>query len=590
MILFISKVNPFKGVINISSYNIHGQEIKTKQTNVSAVAELTASVGRLDKIFAFVSHDVQQEALMDGVQQSSLAVFKEGVKEYIAEEDIVCCDYDEDKNIEESLVNINKMANTIWEETSEYRKAGEEIFLHADMTGGLRNASMMMLGIMRFLEYSKFKLGKVLYSNWQRNRAINWVEDAKGVYRFFDLVAGAKEFANYGSIKEIESYFDKQEDLSRPLVALLAAMKNFSENIKLCHYGNLKKSIEELRTALINFEALSEAERDNNDRLLAVMLPTIKKEYEELLVKELDDLEIISWCEKKDYLQQAMTLCTERIPEYLFEHGLLAVNAYKKASFDQAYINYRKKDGGSVNFFALNNWYPTDPRNLSEKVLKAVIQEIKQALGESLNNGILAAEFLREKLAALVHENEYLRDGQLLLTYDIEKVRTLEKSMNYFWEHRYWPQADSKGEQGLQVILLSYDKGWNYTESPWERKEIFKFAKYLSNSISDKLIREALGLEVVYTSKGDIEKKWAIVENNIKKGIFKTSISTEKLDILGECIRNYNWLKFERNASNHARVDEVKITINDIKDKIREIVVYVKELENIERNFTKRYD
>ena len=81
--------------------------------------------------------------------------------------------------------------------------AAGNITIHADMTGGMRNASMMMLGVMRLLHFSGLQMGKILYSNFSFNRKINFVEDSQDVYRFFDLVAGATEFAKYGSVEKL---------------------------------------------------------------------------------------------------------------------------------------------------------------------------------------------------------------------------------------------------------------------------------------------------------------------------------------------------------------------------------------------------
>lgn len=80
-----------------------------------------------------------------------------------------------------------EMAQLILHEIEKFKlnNPQEKIVLHTDMTGGMRNAIMMILGVMRLLEYSGIGLENVLYSNKQGN--IGTCEDSKDVYRFLIL-------------------------------------------------------------------------------------------------------------------------------------------------------------------------------------------------------------------------------------------------------------------------------------------------------------------------------------------------------------------------------------------------------------------
>ena len=50
------------------------------------------------------------------------------------------------------------------------------------------------------------------------------------------------------------------------------------------------------------------------EKIFLRILKVFKAEYGGLLKEDFTNLDIIRWCVEKDYLQQALTLCTEWIP------------------------------------------------------------------------------------------------------------------------------------------------------------------------------------------------------------------------------------------------------------------------------------
>ena len=333
-----------------TEYKSDDSVISIYHTNESAVKFLFQKLKgkKFDKIFVFTSkkvgnpleeeeqrvvekvceecspQDFNSNADADVTENSHLFYFLKRIAGYY--KDLKIVNYNEDAEIAQSLGVMMEMALAI----TEYKKSSgdDEVVLYADMTGGKRNASMMMLGTMRYLEYSDIKLGDIVYSDKVENK-VN-VEEATDVYRFFDLVAGAKDFKNYGSVYEIDNYF-LDENLSTELNALLKAMRDFSEQIKLCFYGDFISSIKNLKKCVSEFKKHVEGlgtktSKNNYDYLCHCMLPTIYKEYELLFRDTSDDLDYIEWCVNHGYYQQALTLYTERVPEYIFDKGILNKN------------------------------------------------------------------------------------------------------------------------------------------------------------------------------------------------------------------------------------------------------------------------
>ena len=160
------------------------------------------------------------------------------------------------------------------------------------------------------LKYSGIQTRRVLYSNWQERR----VEDVTDIYRTFSLVSGADEFIHFGSVQEIESYFSGKEN-SRELTELIKAMQDFADAIKICRVGNIEGSLQTLYAAMETF--CSYGYKTLQEELFMKVLAIFRAEYGDLLTEGASQIDIIKWCVKKGYLQQAMTLCTEWLPEQI---------------------------------------------------------------------------------------------------------------------------------------------------------------------------------------------------------------------------------------------------------------------------------
>lgn len=580
MLIFISDI---KNKIDESKYRINNREIVTMHTAESAVAELYNEVGKIDKIFAFVTKEVEEEkelVLADGtiVRKSILDFFKVRISKYIDMEDIVSCHYSADKDIENSLDNIAFMAQKVLSATAGFNK--EKITIHADMTGGFRSASMMMLGIMRFLEYSNFKLGKVLYSNWARNREFNWVENAEGVYRFFDLVAGGKEFVHYGSVKEIMSYFAHQNNLSSEGRTLIMAMRDFSENIKLCHYGNFMKAITNLKEAIVRFENISEIEENIDDKLLKIMVPTIRKEYRGLL-EAADDLSIIEWCVKREYLQQAMTLYTELVPEYIFEKKLLFVLPQVKEKFENNYKAYTEKDAGSKDFYAFTSW-------LSEDKLRMKIEETVVAKYSKVFEMLKKNKFNIEATEAALNGYKYACDDKDVLKYLENGYVKVSCDNSAFTRIIATLRAIRKTDEPCVSLAENMDLAYPLMQSfladnadiKSDNRNVLasKFLNYCSNQLNEQQIRNFFDIKFDYTKEYRMEIRWHIIRREYGKAY---GSCLKSIDVLKDIIIDYNWIKFERNASNHARKEVVNVTAANIEEKILDGIKKMREVDKI---------
>lgn len=198
--------------------------------------------------------------------------------------------------------------------------------LYVDVTGGIRTANMAMSAVMQLLVYQDAKLERVMYSDFQELK----VSNVQPIHDLYKLVAGVYAFTQYGRSEALKEYFG--DEPYTPLKALRKAMDDFSEAVQLCQEGLFEKALESLMRELDNFSSKANAASNPSAKvqLFMNMVPNLRAVYDKLAkVHEgryaTNRLAIIRWCVDNRLLQQAVTFCTEWLPEYLINHGVVYV-------------------------------------------------------------------------------------------------------------------------------------------------------------------------------------------------------------------------------------------------------------------------
>lgn len=430
MLCFLSDVKTKDKKISVAEYQNIGDQKECHTTNESAVRYLlygsNEPVDKLSRLFLVRTNKVAgnitclvKEQDLEGKQTSRYIDYKDEqertwthykyflhrISELIADteeiedvrvRDIVeHIDFDEDQTIAENMNALIRVASRIRAYAKSVREddPAAEIVLHVDCTGGMRNASMILVALMRLLQYERIEIGKVLYSNFNRNDPQkNRVEEVNPLYSFFDLVAGAEEFVRHGEVTVLNKFFEKRER-STHLDTLLNAMQKFAEELKLCHHGDLSEAITALRDAIHDFPEISPSDVSSaakqNDDLMRQMLGRIQEDYAPILKEKLDDIALIRWCISHNLLQQAMTLFTERVPESLVKSEFLWIQPAYQTDFS----NEQKKDSMKrTEAFYLVNIYPKSrgdvgqQKDTQDTMLNRAKKVWKERFGEFLQN------------------------------------------------------------------------------------------------------------------------------------------------------------------------------------------------------------
>lgn len=316
MLLLLSEVhlNPDR-TLSFSRYkNPDGTMIYCVQTNESAVrrtADVLQKQGeRLDCLFYFSTKQMQEEICYidevgDERTMTHEALFRERVQSFAAH--CIGIDYDGQSQTEESIRRVLAMADTISTFIEGQSWQPENVELHADITGGFRHASMMMLAVMQLLKYRGIQTSSILSSNRHEQQ----VENVTDAYRLFNLISGADEFIYFGSTREIMAYMEGAEQTAATK-RLLQTMGDFTDAVSICRTGEIVPLAKELQEALNHFERAGVVSLQ--EKIFLRILEVFKSEYGSLLQEDLTYVDIIGWCVEKGYLQQAMTLCSEWIP------------------------------------------------------------------------------------------------------------------------------------------------------------------------------------------------------------------------------------------------------------------------------------
>lgn len=539
LLMFLSSINPkIEPVYFGISANPKGEITKT--TNESAVRYILYKECRgnskLGKIFIFASKAVR-ESLVAGSDKTHLQYFKDRIGEFVPNiDEYINADtiynYDEKSSGKQNMIAVAEMAERI-----QKYSAGKKVVLHVDLTGGMRNVNMMMLDIIRLLEYSGIEIGRLIYSYYDREKNNGFIHEINNIYELPQLISGVEEFINFGSVEALKKYYAIcKYPISARLQNLVDAMKYFSEEIKLCHTNEFKKSIKRLHDAINDFEV----NPDNvQDIFMARLMGRIREEYEDLIAtRGADDLKIIRWCVDRGYLQQALTLYTERVPEYLGDNGFLHLSKANLQILDE--LVAKDKLHRQTWFYLLNAY---DSQNHTAEGFKQYCKAVKNDAVISIKQKKFNYDEWRRNLDRTWKPLKISCADEELLRSQLNLLAELQKNPAPLLN-----LADEKLEP-IRNILEALAKKLEKLPKGFERlKEILSF---IQTGIDMKdftyYFPEVRFCAAIYEK---YPYAFKIYELLYDKTFWLSSISEEKfLDVM----EKYYLLKNERNQSNHAK-------------------------------------
>ena len=530
---------------------------KTKTTNESAVRYLMQQeygnelIGKPDRLFIIASDKVRNETFQVeemAQPETHFNFFCERMLEvcgiHVSSEDAY--EYHEKQDVPAIMEMTTDIAHRIY---SYVKSQPDKVIVHVDMTGGMRHTNMLLLNIMRLLQYEGVEIGHVLYSNLDQSKMEGYVEDVSDIFHTLDMIAGAEEFARFGSVQAILKYFENRTQRSPELTGLLDAMNGFAEEIKLCHQYQFMEAIRVLRKAFDTFrnkhsdwhefdEGRPFSQEQLNDKLMLQLEDRLIADYSDLFNVDDDPLSAIEWCIQHDHLQQALTLYVEIMPTYLIKIRKLLVlspelqQSVKKLCKDE-------KTRYTVPFFFLNHYF-----SKPEAIWRVPGKEKEQ-----LQTG-------RGKLQNCIQKDRLwkkMRNGQQS-PQEIARI-----ILDYLKDHpSFYLRGGSHLSERLQEELDTFEKERVKVPEPERKDADKKFYKRLTDMMKDNLQENnAYPLACLLHLEHDGKPLMTI---------------KLKLPELSDILNDYHTLKQERNAEDHAKNQTKVFTATELKEYLGKVI------------------
>lgn len=259
------------------------------------------------------------------MKESAYEIYRSTIQHYC---DMLGCTVPDIKHVE--LAFGKSDMNRIIQNIMDLLPEDAEIYL--DTTGGARNTSYILLLLTRFLAYQGIRLQQAVYGNYQFGNNNHSIEDVTILYNMFSLINAANTFTAFGNATELLEYF--KDTKSTEIRDLLDAMVKFSDAVMLCD-TRLDQKIEHLKSCFQRMQGY-EPQNDAESVLLLLMDTIQQKLYLSESHSTIPYPELIRWCMENSMIQQAVTIYAEKIPEYLFNSGLLDAVPEKKAQISES--------------------------------------------------------------------------------------------------------------------------------------------------------------------------------------------------------------------------------------------------------------
>lgn len=316
--------------------------------------------------------------------------------------------------------------------------------VHIEANGGIRYVMVMLTSIMNVLEsqYKNINLQNVFSTVYDSGSFVNMVRNTKSTYISAQLVAAVNEFTNYGRISSLKNYFNMQHSMDNSkdtwrmwndIDKCIEKLSEISEALQLCRssvilelfYGKRDGSEFGINTILNKFKEQYKNSDFADAKIFSYVIDIINKQYAYLY----EDIEnnkyainnlprVIKWCVDKDYIQQAITIYIEKMPEYYFHNGYI-----DKEIVDLKNVKIGQMDNSKASKGFYNELYEYCAGDIfydkvKQKVLKiwnkaktqqneesAFIRELNLVLGKKIDIDLKKALEEVKKIAVFYIEN-----------------------------------------------------------------------------------------------------------------------------------------------------------------------------------------
>lgn len=280
----------------------------------------------IDKIFCIVSKTVHEKTLPhlesdnNGILEQEKGKtaydrFSTLVKKEAGQDvEIIPVYYDFDPKNSNSSASFDpkEMAAYIYNQIED-KSIGKSIYI--DYTGGLRDSSLFMIAIIRYLEFKGIECKDIIYSDFFSKE----IRNIRYIYEMFEMINGVSEFVGTGNARQLINLQEKLKSsaTSKNVGNFANSLQCFSDAVALCNVSAIVTAITSVS------EAINELEQDTSKDIFVQMFKTLIPTVREKLYigKEPPSvLDLSQWCLDNNMLQQAVTIYNEKILKHYYEN------------------------------------------------------------------------------------------------------------------------------------------------------------------------------------------------------------------------------------------------------------------------------
>lgn len=418
--------------------------------------------------------------------------------------------------------NIDNISGIVEAVRGDYK---EQINLYIDMQGGNRTSGFVrnaVLSILNNQNFNQITIKEIVATKYEPSNKEHQIVEETYRYRILDLVSGMNAFIQYGKADMLQKYCkDMEIEDDSSVGKLVKHMSEIDEAISLCDVNSLVEAIKQLED-FFKKEVVEENTYVGN--IFHILQTEIQKDYGELLKNEkVDYLELISWCVRKGFVQQALTLIEDKMPEVYIGEG-------KVISWETVGVDDAKKKDFLKN---LGQKYEKDENKISNSLEKKCLK--KQYLKRIDTKGKDKAEILKT------------------LKGNLDQEKNNDKFREKYCRFRKWEDIYENSDKPFLDYYGWDDKNLYFSIVRCCGKKEYTIDKDKKNDSRDNLITINIKMHPKVTS------------NDYKKSI-------DNLFLLHEA------LKKERNCSNHASDKGVRLSVKTVK---RAIEIYIEMAREI---------
>lgn len=322
MNILVANISKLTGKGEFFKYSIQGldsgdvHEVEASHTNESILkcfSSLTEvkNNGGINKIIALVSDMVLTDSVEYLGDKITAFEYYRQCADKLKISDIVKIPIeDEDKKQRSISLILNDICENISSDDTVY----------IDGAGGVRTINNVIQLLTKILKYTGIRNPYTLYADLQ-NRPNCFIYDTKNFDNMTDLADAFNEFMTSGKSDQLKCCINKTENSN--VHELVNMMCEFSDKIRLGNIDDIETTVSKLSEVTTKVEMENDASCMESV-IIRRFIPIIREKF----IGENDKTDycrLVNWCLENSLVQQAVTIFTEKIPIYLFDHNILSL-------------------------------------------------------------------------------------------------------------------------------------------------------------------------------------------------------------------------------------------------------------------------